>query len=72
MTALSISALRPLTFYLIPAPSSLVVPMLYVFMHDIMSERGAQYSGLLLMAATPYLYWVLQGRGGAVAVVSSV
>lgn len=47
--------------FLIPALGSLAVPTLYVFMQDFMPKRGALYSGLLLMVATPYLHWVTQG-----------
>ncbi len=47
--------------FLIPALSSLAAPILYVFMQDFMPKRGALYSGLLLMVATPYLHWVTQG-----------
>lgn len=47
--------------FLIPALGSLTVPTLYLFMQDFMPKRGALYSGLLLMVATPYLHWVTQG-----------
>lgn len=58
-----LTGINPMTVqkFLIPALGSLAVPTLYVFMKDFMPERGARYSGLLLMVATPYLHWVTQG-----------
>lgn len=58
-----LTGINPMTVqkFLIPALGSLAVPTLYVFMKDFMPERGARYSGLLLIVATPYLHWVTQG-----------
>lgn len=66
--------INPMTVqkFLIPALGSLAVPALYVFMKDFMPERGARYSGLLLMVATPYMHWVTQGVRESLGLFMSV